>query len=657
MRKREKEILIALGEINEKYLDQAKPRGRKKHRFGIFATAACFVIIIGTAFAMTLFGSTGGGGGIAGDNSSDNGYGGDRNNSVSSEDQLYSPEKTFPEVPKPSKSLAAVIEDYLQSNYESDGGLEGVEGDVSADYDDSESNGSSDSNGSYVEVTDNQVEGIIEGDLYKTTDKYIFRYRNNSLHIYSIDGESSAGISVTPIGSNGQKSYADMFLSEDGNTVTIIQSEYVYSNYDDSIYSIYYYIITRVYSIDVSDVYNPSITKTLEIYGSNKAVRKIGGKIYLVTSRSFNKDDIDVDAPASYIPGISGDEMHICDLETIYYPYEITSVSYYYITVFNEADLSLSAEYAILSDKASFMTGVYFTDNHIAIEHQSGRKIGEEDGYPISEAYSAVDLIDFSGDELRYRGQLEMNGWAESGRFSYDEQDGYLRVVVSTRTRKRYWIEKSNASLYVYDLSTMSLAASVENFAPEGERATAVRFEGDKLYVCTAETVQFIDPVFCFDLSDYDNITQVNTGYIEGFSTSLIDIGEGYLVGIGRESRTYTKIEVYKRDGESVISVAEYVLRGNYDNDYHAYLIDRENNLIGLALTGIYEGYGVSYGHGYFLWHFNPETENLSLVIDVSGSDMHTSFSYARAFVRDGYLYLTSTNEFTELVVRKVELD
>ncbi len=634
MKDNENKILSAIGELDDRFLDDAKPRGRGRTAIIYRATAAvaCITLVIGIVLSATLLG--GGAPPVGDDPSAD----------------------AFPDLPRPNGSLAAVMENFLNSEqdpgYSDIGGSDEFPegGTDSAPGDD----GSSESNGSYVEVTDNQVEGIIEGDLYKTTDKYIFRYRDRSLRIYSIDGENSKRISTTPIESNGNKYSADMFLSEDGKTVTIIQSEFVPDVAENEfVYS--GHNITKVYSIDVSDVENPIVAKTLVISGSNVAVRKIGDKIYLVTSHSIKKNDINIDDPSSYIPGIYGDEDHICSLERIYYPCEITKVTYSYFTVFNEEDLSLSDEYAILSEVASFMTGVYFTDNHIVMEYQSGRKIGEEDGYPISEAYSVIDLIDFSGETLRYRGSLEFSGWAESRQYSFDEHEGYLRMVVSTRAWKRYWTVRNNASLYVYDLKTMSLAASVEDFAPEGERATAVRFNGDKLYVCTAETAKFTDPVFYFDLSDYGNISQVNTGYIEGFSTSLIDIGEGYLVGIGREDRTHTKIEVYKREGDSVVSVAEYVLRGYYEEDYHAYLIDRESNLIGLSLTYIDEGYGVAYGHGYYLWHFDAETESLTIKLKIQGSDTKTLFNYARAFVRDGYLYLTSANEFTELVVKKIE--
>ena len=285
------------------------------------------------------------------------------------------------------------------------------------------------------------------------------------------------------------------------------------------------------------------------------------------------------------------------------------------------------------------MSGVYFTKNHIVAQYQSGKKISEEES--TSEAYSWVELIDFSAGELRYRGCLEIKGWAETGQYSYDERGDYLRVVASTRVWKRYWIESSNASLYVYDLSTLTLAAAVENFAPEGERVTAVRFEGDRLYVCTAETARFTDPVFFFDLSDYSNIKQVNTGYIEGFSSSLIDLGEGYLLGIGRESTTQGKIEIYKREGDMVVSVAEFLFYGTPGTEYKSYLIDRERNIFGFASNNYRANQNDTIKSVYLVLQLKDGELRVLEDIAISSGDR-----VARAFYRDGYVYYSGSSDF-----------
>ena len=636
MKDQEKKLLISLGNIDDKYLDQAKPRKRENRMPRILTIAASLVLVVGISLWVLLSGMLGQGGSpILPD-------GGDNNGGkppIISDNDANNP---FPEVSKPSKSLASVMQDFLLSdnvgsNYpDYDYGW----GDVPEDDGYVGEGGvSGEANGSYVEVTDNQVEGIIEADLYKTTDKYIFRYRNKSLTIYSIDGDNSKEISSLYISSRGGTYFSDMFLSDDGETVTVINQEYVYKN-EDHPYS--GHDITVMYSIDVSDVSNPKIVKTLGIAGMKQTVRKIDGQIYVVTSVGFDRNNIDIENPESYIPGIVYDDgVQLCNVDNIYYPDEIRNASYIYVNVLDEDDLSLSDEYAIISNCSTWVPGVRFTKNHILVEYQTGRKIREEDGYPISEACTMLEIIDFSLGTLRYCGSLEIRGFAESGQYSYDEKDGYLRVVTTTQERKRYRTIHNSASLYVYDLSTMTLAASVEDFAPEGERATAVRFEGDKLYVCTAETRQFTDPVFFFDLSDYSNITQVNTGYIDGFSSSLIDLGEGYLLGIGRESREQGKIEVYKREGDTVVSVAEFLFYGITSSVYKSYLIDRENNLFGFASD-------------YYRITANGERTSVYVVLQLDGERLRVveeisiagGGSTSRAFYRDGYVYYSGNSDF-----------
>ena len=80
----------------------------------------------------------------------------------------------------------------------------------------------------YEEVTDNQVAGVIEADLMKRSDKYIYYLYNGALRVYSIEGDNSQLIkkyiyvlkddSLTPI-----HELAELYLSTDCKTVTVIQ--------------------------------------------------------------------------------------------------------------------------------------------------------------------------------------------------------------------------------------------------------------------------------------------------------------------------------------------------------------------------------------------------------------------------------------------------
>lgn len=66
-----------------------------------------------------------------------------------------------------------------------------------------------------------------------------------------------------------------------------------------------------------------------------------------------------------------------------------------------------------------------------------------------------------------------------------------------------------------------------------GERIFAVRYIGDRAYVVTFRRV---DPLYVVDLSDPTRLTVLGELKIPGFSSYLHPIGDGLLVGVGRDS-------------------------------------------------------------------------------------------------------------------------
>ena len=97
-----------------------------------------------------------------------------------------------------------------------------------------ESDGSA--NCSYVESTDNQVSGVIESDIQKRTDKYIFRLSLDSLKVYSIANDESVKVAEFELPTladeyNSRSRDREMYLSEDGNTVTVITPYYSGTTY------------------------------------------------------------------------------------------------------------------------------------------------------------------------------------------------------------------------------------------------------------------------------------------------------------------------------------------------------------------------------------------------------------------------------------------
>ena len=569
-------LIDALDGIDDEILADAAPRIRASRMpaYRIAAIAACLTLVVGVVIATV---GLGGGGGVY--------------------DYYENPE-----------FMSAML-DYMNSN---NADVIGGANDAPGGGDDSGGM----PNGNYMEITDNQLSGIIEGDLAKATDKYLFRLGGHTLYIYTLDGTESKILSTYTLPDIGSENgVRDMFLSADGRTVTI------FTQTSGGTFG-----TTNIFSVDVSNAASPKEKSVVSFDGSKSIVRRIGDKFYLVTNHYFEKNRIDLENPASFVPSINyGDERHICAADRIVSSGSISRVYYRYLTVLNEGDLSLADELALME-----LGDLHFTENNIIVNYQY-YKNEEMDGKSVSRCYSKIGVIDIS-DGLSWRGDFTIVGWADD-KNCFDERDGMLRIVASTSDRAGYTVRYDSASLYVYDLESLSQIAAVEGFAPYGEGVTAARFEGDKLYVCTADVLLYTDPVFFFDLSDYSNITYADTGFIDGFSSSLIDYGEGYLLGIGREDGGSNKLEVYKREGDQVVTVDKYVFSGSPTTEYKSFLIDREENLFGISVSK-YSYNGSEPINTYLIFSINDG--RISLV-----SAMGTSSAYARAFEYGGFVYMT----------------
>lgn len=256
-------------------------------------------------------------------------------------------------------------------------------------------------------------------------------------------------------------------------------------------------------------------------------------------------------------------------------PNEVNFTEYTCVYMIDGETNKLEDEYAILS----YVNTVYVSSSNIYVAKNSWDTIDRDLDYQTISSECEITRISYNGSSLEYCGTVTVDGNAWD-RFNFDEHNGILRVVTSVSEqviRREIWTfnehgtEKENysfyaesgvtsASLYCVDIKQMRIVASVEKFAPQWETVKSSRFEGDHAYVCTS--VELTDPVFFFDLSDINNITYTDTGTIPGFSSSLVDFKEGYLLGIGMGEHFNVKAEIYREEGDSVISVSKFELDG-----------------------------------------------------------------------------------------------
>ena len=493
--------------------------------------------------------------------------------------------------------------------------------------------------GEYVEVTDNQFAGVTEPDRIKRTSTHIFFIQNNYLCAYSIDGENTALVGEYAI--RIQSSLADeieFFLSEDGDTATVIVPERAWSGEGSTV---------RLLTLDVSDPTSITELNRATVTGEYVTSRYKDGFMMLVGTQVLNKNKIDYDNPETFLPKYStaNSEFYVA-MDNITVPEKITYLRYTTVYMINADTLELGDSAACLSYSAT----VTVSPNNVFLMN-SYNDVTNESGQRIHESKTDITVISYESGELSDNRSVTVSG-SINDRFSIDEYNGTMRVVTST-VKAVYDVLTENdnvslrpieriqsASLYCFDLSTLTRLASVENFAPDGESVRSARFDGDSAYVCTSIMLQ--DPVFFFDLSDLSNVKMKDTGTIPGFSTSLITFGDGLLLGIGRGERwDSTKVELYAEGESSVDSICIYELDDSmYSTEYKSYYINRDEQLFGFACYDYSGENGTS--NAYILLHFNGYG-----FIEVARVDLERSaLNSNRAVLIDGYLYVFSERAF-----------
>ncbi len=485
---------------------------------------------------------------------------------------------------------------------------------------------------SYKEVTDNQVKGITEADRIKRSDKYIYYMHDTSIQVFAIAEEATKEIARFDIKNSGDVHYTindcyELYLSEDCDTLTVIAPYY---GKDANMY-------VEVISLDVSQPEKGIPQKnSVTVTGSYLSSRMTDGKLLLVSI--FNvKNTPDFSKPEEFIPQIETDDGSECIAAAdIVCADKVTNARYTVILKLDEKTLDVEGEAAFLS----YSNAMYVSEENVFVTSQyttSKSGDGVYDRYRV--AMTEIGVLSY-GDVFEHKGAVSVEGNVLN-QYSLDQYGDILRVVTTTRADGEKMsgmdaimsIGATNASLWCIDLNTMTVVTSVERFAPEGEAVRSVRFDGNNAYVCTS--VELSDPVFFFDLTDLDNITVKDTGTIEGFSSSLINFGDGYLLGIGRGSSWNTlKLEIYREGETGVESVCVYESQATgYSTDYKSYFIDRENSIVGLSVSRS--------DAGYVVIHFDGK-----LLREVISQPLDGILDNKRGALIDGYYYMFGQEQF-----------
>ncbi len=528
-----------------------------------------------------------------------------------------------------------------------------------SDFSSAPSNIMSDLNGtgktsSYIEVTDNQVEGVIEGDLFKRSKSHIFYVDviNKTINSYKIKGEKTALAGQYKIDENTLNGRdftpREIYLSKDCDTLTVVGQFY---DYRDSYGGLSYNRKTVLASFDVSNPKKIKLKKTIVAAGEYITSRSVDGKIYWFYEFGINSYNKDFSDETKFVPQIDvGGGFRSIDMEDIVFTNGASEDMYTVIVRVDEDSLKIEDIKAIFHPVNEVFVSedkIILVDNYekyYEYEENSVKHVGRN-------RFSDLSVISIEKRNMEYQTGFTLEGSVE-GQYSIDEYNGILRIAATTDLlvwSGDVWIDPkigwadvgknfelispgTNASLYCIDTNSWETIAEVKDFAPWGEEVKSARYDGDMAYICTAEVETLVDPVYFFDLSDLNNITYTDTGTIEGYSTSLVDFGEKFLLGIGYgDNRNTLKIEVYKEGEGKVESVCSYIKEDvGYSEDYKAYYIDRERGLIGLMFRQ-------NKNCTYILLHFDGE--QITEVITEEMGDMRYPDA-ARATLIDDCFYI-----------------
>ena len=341
-----------------------------------------------------------------------------------------------------------------------------------------------------------QVEGIDEADIVKTDDRYIYFVNNNKeVVIYSAEDGKTEKLST--IGYSGVENYIDdIYLS--GDRLITVGNYYKDGSQDPC---------TGIVVYDISNRNDPKELYDFSQSGSILSSRMTGGYVYLVTNDYVYRGGRTVPLCGSNDTLSSLKAGDICCVP------EPQTSSY---IVLSAIDVSSGTRGTAVT-KAILGAGedIYCNDHNLY--SVSGEWNSKDNVYSTRIVRASLD-----GLKVKFNATAKVRGYALS-QFAMDEKDGYFRIAT---TSERGGIDVNN--LFVLD-PDLKEAGSVTGFA-RNESIKAVRYVGDKAYVITYEA---IDPLFIIDLSDPEKPSIEGEVMIDGFSTLLVPVNEGRMLGIG----------------------------------------------------------------------------------------------------------------------------
>lgn len=393
--------------------------------------------------------------------------------------------------------------------------------------------------------TNNQVEGIDEGDIVQTDGDYLYSISESSVMISDIrDSENMELAAVLKL--DGETYPEELFLF--GDTLIVISSRFslMETEGDAEMESFMPYSgLTAVSLYDVTSPENPELIREFGNEGTFNNARLSNGILHYVSNVFPNywilEEQPDVELRPRLFDSAQGGELEPLPYEDLTILPGTMEGSYSVIT-----SVSLEAPASNEISTKGFLGGneqMYMNEQHLYLTASAFETAeGEFEDTALwvpQQADTEIFKFSLDGISVEFIASARVQG-SLLNQFSMDEFEGHFRLAT---TEGVAWAPASEPKNHLFILNEqLEQVGSVENLAPS-ERIYSVRFIGSKAYMVTFRET---DPLFAIDVSDPAAPEVLGELKIPGFSNYLHPLDDQHLIGFGYD----TKIEPVKGGGE-----------------------------------------------------------------------------------------------------------
>lgn len=357
-----------------------------------------------------------------------------------------------------------------------------------------------------------QVKGVDEADIIKNDGRYIY-YVNENNQIMIYEGKELVCNIDDLVDRNGRGAIEDVLYDSyeyvheiyvRGSTLVVNTT---YNNYSDNLSR----SVAKSYIYDLSDISSPKLVEEFEQSGGYTSSRMIGSMLYVISTEFIYQCKTVNDC---YITTSKGGKDTVLPASSIYYCEESNEQNYIIVSAIDTEDLSKS------SDTKAFYgcsTDIYCSTKNLYLMLSGADK-------------TTIVRAELDEGGISFTAKGEVDGYIHN-QFSVDESGDYFRIATT---------DADANNLYVLD-KELNAVGSVTGFA-KGERIEAVRYIGDMAYVITYVVT---DPLFVIDLSEPTSPVIKGEVEITGFSSQLVPVDEGTLLGIGYDDEFGVKLALF----------------------------------------------------------------------------------------------------------------